>query len=149
MFIKACFQNKNTLSGCLKKLCRNSLIESFNCRFDTSHEKSRVPKLVYSDALLKISCMAESLQLESSRLQVHNFIKKALHHHCFLNCYCVTVPTRYTHSQKKKPQFKPQKMPIVIRRNPETLKYWLGVHRGQSYLMRRRCVFSLGWPTFQ
>ena len=28
------------------------------------------------------------------------------------------------------------------------LKYWVGVQRGQSYLMGRMCLFSLGWPTF-
>ena len=28
---------------------------------------------------------------------------------------------------------------------PETLKYWVGVQRGQSYLMGKRCLFSLGW----
>ena len=28
---------------------------------------------------------------------------------------------------------------------PETL---IGVQRGQSYLMGRRCLFSLGWPPF-
>ena len=28
---------------------------------------------------------------------------------------------------------------------PETLKYWAGVQWGQSYLMGRRCLFSLGW----
>ena len=27
----------------------------------------------------------------------------------------------------------------------ETLKYWVGVQQGQS---QRRCLFSLGWPTF-
>ena len=26
---------------------------------------------------------------------------------------------------------------------PETMKYWVGVQRGQSYLMGRRCLFSL------
>ena len=26
---------------------------------------------------------------------------------------------------------------------PETLKYWVGVQRGQSYLMERKCLFSL------
>ena len=31
---------------------------------------------------------------------------------------------------------------------PETLKYWVGVQRGQSYLMGRRCLFSLGWQPF-
>ena len=31
---------------------------------------------------------------------------------------------------------------------PETLKYWVGVQRGQSYLVGRRCLFSLGWPPF-
>ena len=31
---------------------------------------------------------------------------------------------------------------------PETLKYWVGVQRGHSYLMGRRCFFSLGWPPF-
>ena len=30
---------------------------------------------------------------------------------------------------------------------PETLKYWVGVQQGQSYLMGR-CLFSLGWPPF-
>ena len=30
----------------------------------------------------------------------------------------------------------------------KTLKYWIGVQRGQSYLMGRRCLFSLGWPPF-
>ena len=28
---------------------------------------------------------------------------------------------------------------------PETLKYWAGVQWGQSHLVRRRCLFSLGW----
>ena len=28
------------------------------------------------------------------------------------------------------------------------LKYWVGVQRSQSYLMGRRCLFSLGWPPF-
>ena len=31
---------------------------------------------------------------------------------------------------------------------PETLKYWVGVQQGQSYLMGRRCLFNLGWPPF-
>ena len=31
---------------------------------------------------------------------------------------------------------------------PEILKYWVGVQRGQSNLMGRRCLFSLGWPPF-
>ena len=31
---------------------------------------------------------------------------------------------------------------------PETLKYWAGVQRGQSYLMGRRCLFNLGWQPF-
>ena len=30
----------------------------------------------------------------------------------------------------------------------KTLKYWVGVQLGQSYLMGRRCLFSLGWPLF-
>ena len=30
----------------------------------------------------------------------------------------------------------------------ETLKYWVGLQRGQSYLMKRRCLFSLGWLPF-
>ena len=29
---------------------------------------------------------------------------------------------------------------------PETLKYWFGVQRSQSYLMWKRCHFSLVWP---
>ena len=28
----------------------------------------------------------------------------------------------------------------------ETSKYWVGVQQGQSYLMGRRYLFSLGWP---
>ena len=28
------------------------------------------------------------------------------------------------------------------------LKYWVGVQWGQSYLMGRRCLFSLAWPPF-
>ena len=31
---------------------------------------------------------------------------------------------------------------------PKTLKYWVGVQPGQSYLMGRRCLFSLGWQSF-
>ena len=31
---------------------------------------------------------------------------------------------------------------------PEILKYWVGVQWGQSSLMGRRCLFSLGWPPF-
>ena len=30
----------------------------------------------------------------------------------------------------------------------KTLKYWVGVQRGQPYLIERRCLFSLGWPPF-
>ena len=30
----------------------------------------------------------------------------------------------------------------------EALKYWVEVQRGQSYLIGRRCVFSLGWSLF-
>ena len=29
-----------------------------------------------------------------------------------------------------------------------TVKYWIGVQRDQSYLMGRRCLFSLGWQSF-
>ena len=29
---------------------------------------------------------------------------------------------------------------------PKTVKYWTGAQQGQSYLMGRRCLFSLGWP---
>ena len=32
--------------------------------------------------------------------------------------------------------------------SPKTLKYWVGVQRGHSYLMGRRCLFSLGWAPF-
>ena len=31
---------------------------------------------------------------------------------------------------------------------PKTVKYWVGVDWGHSYLMGRRCVFSLSWPPF-
>ena len=31
---------------------------------------------------------------------------------------------------------------------PETLKYWVGVQWGQSYLMGRMCHLNLGWPPF-
>ena len=31
---------------------------------------------------------------------------------------------------------------------PKTLKYWVAVPLGQSYLMGRRCLSSLGWPPF-
>ena len=31
---------------------------------------------------------------------------------------------------------------------PKIMKYWVGVQRGHSYLMGRRCLFSLGWPPF-
>ena len=32
--------------------------------------------------------------------------------------------------------------------SPETLKYWVGVQWGHSYLMGRRFLFSLGWQPF-
>ena len=32
---------------------------------------------------------------------------------------------------------------------PKALKYWVGVQCAQSYLMGRRCLFSLVWPPFQ
>ena len=28
------------------------------------------------------------------------------------------------------------------------LKYWVGVQQGQSHLMGRGCLFSLGWQPF-
>ena len=37
---------------------------------------------------------------------------------------------------------------FVITGSLRHLKYWVGVHWGQSYLMGRRCLFSLGWPPF-
>ena len=30
----------------------------------------------------------------------------------------------------------------------EVLKYWVVIQRGQSYLIGRRCLFSLGWRPF-
>ena len=33
--------------------------------------------------------------------------------------------------------------------SPKTLKYWIDVQQGQSYLMGRRCLVGLGWPPFQ
>ena len=29
---------------------------------------------------------------------------------------------------------------------PKTLKYWVGIQQGQSYLMGRMCLFGLPWP---
>ena len=43
---------------------------------------------------------------------------------------------------------------VIVNKNisgivyPETFKYWVGIQRGQFYLMGRRCLFSLGWPPF-
>ena len=37
---------------------------------------------------------------------------------------------------------------IILCIFPETLKYWVGVQWGKSYLMGRRCLFSLDWPPF-
>ena len=37
---------------------------------------------------------------------------------------------------------------INFKDSHETLKYWVGVQRGHSYLMGRRCLFRLGWPPF-
>ena len=31
---------------------------------------------------------------------------------------------------------------------PRTLKYRVGVQQGQSYVIGRKCLFSLGWPPF-
>ena len=31
---------------------------------------------------------------------------------------------------------------------PKILKYWAGGQQGQSYLIRRRCFFGLGWLPF-
>ena len=41
-----------------------------------------------------------------------------------------------------------QYVTIFMGFSPKTLKYWVGVQRGHSYLMGRRCLFSLGWPPF-
>ena len=30
----------------------------------------------------------------------------------------------------------------------ENKKYWVGVQQGQSYLMGRRCLFSIDWAPF-
>ena len=41
------------------------------------------------------------------------------------------------------------KMKVQIQKLiPETMKYCVGVQRGQPYLMRRKCLFSLGWQPF-
>ena len=32
--------------------------------------------------------------------------------------------------------------------NPKTLKYWVGVQQGQSYLIGRSYLIGLGWPPF-
>ena len=37
---------------------------------------------------------------------------------------------------------------LSCKKDARHLKYWVGVQRGQSYLMGRRCLFSLGWPPF-
>ena len=45
----------------------------------------------------------------------------------------------------------PKKLPTryyILPNFPETLKYWVGNQRGHSYLMGRRCLFSIDWPPF-
>ena len=37
---------------------------------------------------------------------------------------------------------------LVTRFSLKTLKYWVRLQRGQSYLMWRRGLFSLGWLRF-
>ena len=41
-----------------------------------------------------------------------------------------------------------QKYPTQESFNSTTLEYWVCVQQGQSYLMGRMCLFSLGWPPF-
>ena len=38
-------------------------------------------------------------------------------------------------------------MPVHCSYNPKTLKYRVGVQLGQSYLIGKRCLFSLGCPS--
>ena len=45
-------------------------------------------------------------------------------------------------------RFKFSVLSFTVHSFPETLIYWVGVPRGQSYLMGRRCLFSLGWQSF-
>ena len=72
----------------------------------------------------------------------------------------LNLPTTYTQNQlpvDTNEVAMPEKLekwkylePILgeITARPETMKYWVGVQRGQSYLMGRRCLFSLGWQPF-
>ena len=37
----------------------------------------------------------------------------------------------------------------IIVFSPKTLKYWVGVQQGESYLKAKRYLFSVGWQPFQ
>ena len=60
----------------------------------------------------------------------------------------------YYHHSKKKSMVAQPKEGLAVPHGlscvfpPETLKYWVGVQQGQSYVMGRRCLFSHGWPLF-
>ena len=64
---------------------------------------------------------------------LNNLILECIKRHALL------VKTKFTHPPA------PWMKQDISRRH---LKYWVGVQRGQSYLMGRRCLFSLGWPPF-
>ena len=51
--------------------------------------------------------------------------------------------TKIKNIVKNKPQYTPRNVPKFYPK-----KYWVGVQWGQSYLMGRRCLFSLGWLPF-
>ena len=60
---------------------------------------------------------------------------------------------RYKHFEFVRPPGEVEIALVIPRFNrttnfPETLKYWVGVPQGQSYLIGRRCLFSLGCHPF-
>ena len=57
-------------------------------------------------------------------------------------------PGKFTESKQRLSKSPPFCRSIGKIKAPRDMKYWVGVQGGQSYLMGRRCLFSLGWQRF-
>ena len=62
--------------------------------------------------------------------------------------YCDCMNTQQFDGTRLAPGGRSSHSPTTIVNIPKPLKYWVGVQQGQSYLMGRRCLFSLGWQPF-
>ena len=112
-------------------LCKSCVLFETSTKYQGIFVKNVFPDVTKTEKITEYAGLHHHLAF---MIKSEHFVKGCKHPTTNVGC-----------DKDKKPALK-----NVLKCNvsPETLKYWVGVQRGQSYLMGRRCLFSLGWPPF-